>query len=541
MTNNLEKSTGNIELTSEDLERLMEAASDTIAEYEDANIDTRSDLLEHSLRVLEIFNSFAGDRIPETAAFIVMLHDVIDRSINKVSSKHTEERSSKATELTENFYEKANLPAKAENYSRVLSHSMVRVEIASGQHRKQVAEEAATLQNIPIEVQEEIMSDGYKGELPEKLWTIIQPYLDFEHMAGFVDRIDIDAIVIKGCELVDNMKNPSSDRQSAWLQDVLEAESFYAPLLELLKFDGLASLLRSEAHKVRLRMSGKDDVIDRAEDILTPIENLGPERIIQGIFGVDSCDAEPAVLSMPGKKPPVFIGDAFVNINNDNDIHEVYYRLKASGSLANKIDSAGKEPMDTFGMTVISKNVNDLANNFSCFIANQIDENSNLTLKSAPSKEKAIFIQGNAEYIESIKLALLERNVDIDRCEFKVHKPEVAGARGYEDLNVAKMTFMASIDDIKVPTEVQFVTADERKRMRSGEIAHVVYKSIAQENRLRKAQGLPPLTDQEIGNRGRSASIMFCGLAERVNSMSAESYRVNSYAEAYFQAGKLVD
>ena len=248
MTCSLEKSVNTVELTSEDFERLMEAASDTITDYEDTKVDTRDDLFEHSLRVLEIFNSFAGNRIPEVAALIVMLHDVIDRSINKASSKYTEERSSKTTDLIGEFYEKANLPAEIEHYLRVVSHSMVRAENASGLHRKQVAEEAATLQNIPIEIQEEIMSDGYEDELPEKLWTIIQPYLDFEHMAGFVDRIDIDAIVIKGCELVDNIKNPSSNRQSAWLQDVLEAESFYAPLLELLKFDGLASLLRSEDH-----------------------------------------------------------------------------------------------------------------------------------------------------------------------------------------------------------------------------------------------------------------------------------------------------
>ena len=49
MTCSLEKSVNTVELTSEDFERLMEAASDTITDYEDTKVDTRDDLFEHHL------------------------------------------------------------------------------------------------------------------------------------------------------------------------------------------------------------------------------------------------------------------------------------------------------------------------------------------------------------------------------------------------------------------------------------------------------------------------------------------------------------
>src|SRR5690606_25202348 len=153
------------------------------------------------------------------------------------------------------------LPAHIEKYLRVVLHGLVRTENASGLHRSGVAARSAmsSREILPEDVEHisEIISGKYKGKLPPETWSVAQPYLDFKHIGEFIDTIDIDSIFIKGCELADNLLYPASDRESAKLQDVLEAESFYAPILELLKFDGLASLLRSRAHMVRLEMRGE--------------------------------------------------------------------------------------------------------------------------------------------------------------------------------------------------------------------------------------------------------------------------------------------
>ena len=530
-----------IEQNRKEYERIMDLAYISVDNYAVLGIDTRQEgFREHAERTAELFSSFAGERIPQVAAVVALTHDVIDRSINEESSKFSEERSSVAKALLQDFYSQANLPKNVERYLKVVSHGLVRTEIASGEHRKEVAAKTAdSLSGIQVDVAENMISDNYEGKLPPEVWSAVQPYLDFQHMANFINTIDIDSVVIKGCELVDNLKNPSSMRESAWLQDVLEAESFYAPLLELLRFDGLASLLRSEAHILRLNMSGKAASISEASRVLTPIENLGPKKIIESILGVDDCDYQPAVTGQPA--PPVHVGDAVVSI--DNELQSVHYRLKTVGSLAQKIESDAEKrvPLDLMGMTVVCGDVESSAHSFAHFIKNNVDGNQFIRPESAPSKTQAIYAQGSEEYIRSVQEELIDLGIELNRCEFKYNKPDEVHERGYENLQVSKITFKAMVDGVEVPTEVQFVTNDERRRMRDGEIAHIVFKYIRQENNMRKFHGRELLTLAEEGNIASAAKVLFSGLKERINVMNNFSYTVNSFAAGYYETGKLVD
>ena len=82
---------------------------------------------------------------------------------------------------------------------------------------------------------------------------------------------------------------------------------------------------------------------------------------------------------------------------------------------------------------------------------------------------------------------------------------------------------------------------DERRRMRDGEIAHIVFKYIRQENNMRKFHGRELLTLAEEGNIASAAKVLFSGLKERINVMNNFSYTVNSFAAGYYETGKLVD
>ncbi|OYX43425.1 hypothetical protein B7Y94_01805 [Candidatus Saccharibacteria bacterium 32-49-12] len=530
-------------LSRHEFEHVMDLAYSKLQEYGYSGYDTRSgeDLEAHAIRTMELVASFGGNRLPDAAGLVALLHDVVDRSANTRSNKYQANgRSREAALVIDSFFAEAELPDHVERYVRVVSHGLIRTEIASSKHRIGVATQSAELLEgySPDDAAaiRPMISGNYEGELPQSIWRVVQPYLDFDHMRDFVEGIDIDAIFIKGCELADNLKYPTSQRESALLQDVLEAESFYAPILEELKFDGLASLLRSRAHLVRLNKLGYSGAIEEAEERLSEIEKLGPERIISSVFGEGYCSVLPAVrgaASLSGR-PPVFIGD--ISISDDHSGQHGHYRIKEVGSLADKILDKGNV-MDIMGVTVVSSSSMSSVETFVDFISNRLNsEVTNLTPCPSPGKEHALYVQGDQDYVSLVRSKLIDSGVDRpdDMAQFVVHDTDKESLRGYKDLTVSKATFYANVDGVMVPTEVQFVTNEERSRMRDGEIMHLVYKYIRQENSLRRLRGESPLAPEDEGAIARKAVATLSGFKDRSDSMSADSYEVNQMAESYF-------
>lgn len=489
------------------IDRAMHLADSAVFEYENKGIDTRSDLVEHSDRVVGQVEAFAGSLLPPLAKKVATkLHDVIDRFWNNDSHKHTPERALAAKECVLRAINDMGLSEEEEIYLLAQLNDLIGVENASGAHRRATASRARTgsvSNGLPREIVE-IISDSYKGHIPSKAWMTTEPYLDFDHMHDMLNSTNIEAFVIKACELVDNMQHPSSLRESALLQDVLEAESFYAPILEVLGFDGLASVLRSLSHMVRLKKheeakarerlldsglvdDGEEDrpdgikCIEQAKQMVDRIEQIGVENIAKHIFGDNRSLIQPAVGEGADGNIPVHIGDLLVDWEG-NKIDFGHYRLKTVGSLANKLyQKKGVLPMDIMGMTVVSEDVSESAQAFAMFIKDRLDnEQSGLRAKKADSKDQPFYVQGSEEYVAAVLDKLRSMGVDETRIQAEPEAQEVAETRGHNTLQVSKITFMALVDGIEVPTEVQFVTKSERERMRTGDIAHIIYKYIKQ-------------------------------------------------------------
>ena len=151
-------------------------------------------------------------------------------------------------------------------------------------------------------------------------------------------------------------------------------------------------------------------------------------------------------------------------------------------------------PMDILGITVISNDEESSAISFATFLAEDIlrresDSASSIILKAAPSKQRAIHIQGTESYVETVCCQLDKLNIDHDLYACKIESADDIEYRGVKRLEVAKVTYLLrqTLDEddtsvIYVPTEVQFITKAERERMRLGDIAHVIYKSFNQTN-----------------------------------------------------------
>lgn len=455
----------------------------TLGEYfRGEGVDEREDLVEHAERTMKLVEEFAGLKLPPEAIHAVLLHDVVDRFHNRDSQKCTPERRQAAGSALADVFTnpKTGMTREQGAYVASLLADFILVEEVSGRHRLQVAN------TIPENIRE-IITDRYEGSVPAEAWRQIEPFVDVEQMAEFLDKTNIEAVIIKACELLDNMRYPSSSRESAKLQDVLEAESFYAPLCEVMGFDGLAASLRSQAHIIRLKGQGKRKLVEEIREQYETIRQVGVRNLVNTIFGTEEVVAKAVVGPRSEESCPnrsIHIGDFLAQ--NGKEV-EGKYRLKTVGSWAAKVHEArqnGKPeytPMDVLGLTVISDTVADQARDFVEFLQQRIDMNPAFQLKKAASKSSAICVHGTVDYVTTVRQEMEQRGFDIGRCEFVVQDAESVKQRG-QKYQVSKVTFLMDHPGVNkgVPVEVQFVTKAERQRSRTGEVAHIIYKYIRQ-------------------------------------------------------------
>lgn len=461
--------------------------------FQSEGVNERKDLMAHAERTMKLVEEFAGLKLPPEAIHAVLLHDVVDRFHNRDSQKCTPERRQAAgLALADVFTNpKTGMTREQGSYVASLLADFILVEEVSGQHRLQVAN------TIPENIRE-IITDRYEGSVPAEAWQQIEPFVDVEQMAEFLDKTNIEAVIIKACELLDNMCYPSSSRESAKLQDVLEAESFYAPLCEVMGFDGLAASLRSQAHIIRLKGQGEHDLVKEIREQYETIRQVGVRNLVNTIFGTEEVKTEAVVGPRSEESCPnrsIHIGDFLAK--NGKKV-EGKYRLKTVGSWAAKVHEARQNdkleytPMDVLGLTVISGTVKDQARDFVEFLQRRIDMNPAFQLKKANSKSSAIYMQGTVDYVNAVRWEMWQHGFDIGRCEFAIQDDESVKQCG-QKYQVSKVTFLMDHPELDkgVPVEVQFVTKAERQRSRTGEVAHIIYKYIRQLERKR------PVPDEE--------------------------------------------
>lgn len=461
--------------------------------FQGEGVNERKDLVAHAERTMKLVEEFAGLKLPPEAIYAVLLHDVVDRFHNRDSQKCTPERRQAAgLALADVFTNpETGITCAQGLYIASLLADFIATEKASGQHRVQVAN------TIPENIRE-IITDRYEGSVPAEAWQQIEPFVDVKQMAEFLDKTNIEAVIIKACELLDNMCHPSSSRESAKLQDVLEAESFYAPLCEVMGFDGLAASLRSQAHIIRLKGQGKRKLVEEIREQYETIRHAGVRNLVNTIFGTEKVKTKAVVGPRSEESCPnrsIHIGDFLAK--NGKKV-EGKYRLKTVGSWAAKVHEARQNdkleytPMDVLGLTVISGTVKDQARDFVEFLQRRIDMNPAFQLKKANSKSSAIYVQGTVDYVNAVRWEMWQHGFDIGRCEFAIQDDESVKQCG-QKYQVSKVTFLMDHPELDkgVPVEVQFVTKAERQRSRTGEVAHIIYKYIRQLERKR------PVPDEE--------------------------------------------
>ena len=465
----------------------------------------REDFKEHAYRVHKIVKAYTGDDLPPEAASLSLIHDVADRMFNKKSTKYNDVWARNAADALYGFMDDEKISHDQLEYSASLLADMAKIEQSAAHHRKLMAEIAEEESNEDYQEIYSLVAERHMGEVSPEQWAIAQPLLDLDHMRLEMDKVNIEAFIIKGAEIMDNLQNPSSRRESAVLQDVLEAESFYAPILEAMGYEAFAAELRSVAKIRRLIGQGREDLVENAKEVQDRVLRVGMEKIAGRIFGVNDGTISYAIRKDEDSgKYSTHMGEFAADTEYGNTVAG-NWRIKTVGSLADKL-KGGDGIMDIVGMMVISRDRETTACDFAHFIADRLKE---FRPVCARNKNKPIYIQGTKEYVDIVEQNLRELGVSSDEYLIKIDTDEKCEKRGYPIYEISKVTFVVVVDDVEIPVEIQFITKDERCRARTGEVSHIAYKYL-------QSQGFGKDNLEEETTRQRVERMKIVSLAEEV-------------------------
>ena len=465
----------------------------------------REDFKDHAHRVYKIVKAYTSDDLPPEAASLSLIHDVADRMFNKKSTKYNDTWARNAADALYGFMDDENISHDQLKYSACLLADMAKIEQSAAHHRKLMAEIAEEKSNDNYRETYLLVAERYAGEVSPDQWKVAQPLLDLNHMRLKMDKVNIEAFIIKGAEIMDNLQHPSSERESAVLQDVLEAESFYAPILEAMGYEAFAAELRSVAKVRRLIGQDKEDLVKSAKETQDRVLQVGMDKIADKIFGVNDGTINYAIRKDEDSgEYSTHMGEFAADTEYGNMVAG-NWRIKTVGSLADKL-KGGDGIMDIVGMMVISRDRETTACDFAHFIADRLKE---FRPVCARSKNRPVYIQGTKEYVDAVEQNLRELGVGSDEYLVKIDTDEKREQRGYSIYEISKVTFAVDIDGVEVPVEIQFITKDERRRARTGEVSHIAYKYLQS-----KGFGKDNLEEETASQRDNR--MMIVNLAEEV-------------------------
>ena len=434
----------------------------------------REDFKDHAYRVHKIVKAYTGDDLPPEAASLSLIHDVADRMFNKESTKYNDTWARNAADALYEFMDDENISHDQLKYSACLLADMAKIEQSAAHHRRVMAEIAEEESNEDYQEIYSLVAERSMDEVSPEQWVIAQPLLDFNHMGMEMDKVNIEAFIIKGAEIMDNLQHPSSKRESAVLQDVLEAESFYAPILEAMGYEAFAAELRSVAKVRRLIGQGREDLVESAKEIQDRVLQVGTKEITGKIFGVNDSAINYAIRKDEDSgEYSTHMGEFAADTKYGNMVAG-NWRIKTVGSLADKL-KGGDGIMDIVGMMVISRDRETITRDFVHFIADRLKE---FRPVCARGKNRPIYIQGTKEYVDVVEKNLHKLGVGSDKYLVKIDTNEKCEKRGYSIYEVSKVTFAVDINDIEIPVEIQFLTKDERRSSRVEEKSHLIYKYL---------------------------------------------------------------
>lgn len=429
-------------------------ALSVIEDFADNTNNQRS--FEHPVRVASIIGDFVGDLMPQHGYEAALLHDLPDRfDDDSVGSPRPNARRALQT-FNLHAGETLSLQTNA------LLADLSLVESTGEITRTKVAEESDDSNYISI------IEDGAPLPILPEYWQIPTPSLSTDEMREMLDvrGVNLETILIKSGEIMDNLGNPNIASPTSQLQDIIEAE-FYAVLCEITGFDGFSMGIRDAASNARFRNSGRDDLLISARKAMIGLETQDDiEKVLSQIF-TNGGFLVSRVVDNTSMSHDVLIGDLAMQIGKYD--YSGAWRRKSLGAYGNKLlKKAGVKPMDTLGITIITPDNHSIVDTTKDFIAMLEERGDVLRLAPSDDRKEPMVIKGDNAFLEMFKV-----EHDIARIA-KFDKP---GA-----FKAAKVTMFVTVErpngtKLEVPVEAQIVSKDDRRNHRIGTASHVAYRN----------------------------------------------------------------
>ena len=418
----------------------------------------------HPVHVRDLMKDFLGGDVNPFLFDVALFHDVADRAQDMQLGKN-------ARKALHNFTQVLN-DSDITFFNSVLGDLTVVEEMAE-KYRSMVARKDTKLGRVMNE------TSNKNQPVSTKLWLEPSPMADPADMLELVKEVNLESVLLKSVEMFDNLTRPST-KEIAVLQDVFEAESFYAPLCEILGYDGIAMALRSVSAQIRLQKSGNGQYVDQAQRILEKLGTIDEvKQAVSKLFGYFGNDFDmDNVVDVGSGQHNIQIGELLHQVGaegaegaaNDQLLRGVR-RIKSVGSLAMKLfKNQGKIPTDVVALNVIVPDKSDVVRYFPVMVK-ALDEADDVEFVPGQKRVEPLHIRGDKSFVQDLVDAI-DVDLPIDSMDLDSEK--------YKDetkFRVAKAMMRMSVDVTMIPIEVMVQTENDRLNSRIGDASHVAIKA----------------------------------------------------------------
>lgn len=338
--------------------------------------------------------------------------------------------------------------------------------------RKEIAvfwrESIASIRNDHPEISSAFDPANSTVQLDKQQWMHASRLVQPDKLTSLLENINLESLLIQSAELLEWLSSDKAANNGETFEYVYAAESIFAPLCEIIGFDGLSMALQSKCAKLRYNYREEDEFTQKAAELLSVLGSH--EQIEKNVLSMLEATLGEVMHEQVLKHSSphnIVIGEGIA----ENDTR-VVWRVKSLGSIAKKLERNGIDsmPMDIIGATLIVKDEQTLARTFAT-VLDRIELDSRIQTQPSPSRVHALHVRGDLPYIERVLTELDYKNLDDMAKHVDVRVGPTDGFR------VAKVTFVFE-DGRGEPmrVEMQINTEQDRVQARIGNAAHLLFK-----------------------------------------------------------------
>lgn len=443
--------------------------------------------VEHAVRSVRNLALFCKAVSPEKRcdmADAMLLHDVPGRILHR----ETEERAYYSDSLQAAWRAFAESRSNdAYNYM----HDQVTIGTCARRYREQQKS-----------IDKQINDSQYDGMVNVRGWQQDIATIRGDELAELAMQVNIESLIIKAAEMLDNLKYPPTN-DSQQMRNILEAESFYIPMLKVLGYDAMGAEMASTCDIYRLYGQGQEGIVQQAMATYERYSQYDPGEVAQAVFGLEVAPEVRWIVNETSSDVKEGINCRFaeMEVPIGGKMRRVLFRQKSIGSSARKQSAKGDDYvlLDTFGFQVIAggngdsldrrqpyemaddeidrvhdAQVKELAGCYGDFVR-QVSANHQIALQATHAGKAPLFFQGDAAFNQAMRDGLAPDHRISERLDSRP-----------TPYRVAKMTGMVHKGaPAELSVEVQLLTQVDRQLARTGPTSHLMYKNGGNHDGLR--------------------------------------------------------